>query len=103
MPFTPSHVAAALPFLRTPLLPAGVVVGTMAPDIPYYVTVFVPRELSHSLLGLVTGDMAMGCLAALLWRLVLREPMIVLLPRGIGSRIPPSGRLAWRPPGWGWL
>ncbi|MEO8094230.1 MAG: hypothetical protein ABI632_04760 [Pseudolysinimonas sp.] len=26
MPFTPSHAAAALPFLRTPLLPAALVI-----------------------------------------------------------------------------
>lgn len=36
MPFTPSHVAAALPFLRTPLIPAALVIGTMTPDLFYY-------------------------------------------------------------------
>jgi hypothetical protein len=102
MPFTPSHAAAALPFLRTPLLPAAVVVGTMAPDIPYYVPLFVPRELSHSLLGLVTIDLALGVAGALLWWFVLRAPIIDLLPRVVGSRIPAVGRLAWRPTGWGW-
>ncbi len=102
MPFTPSHAAAALPFLRAPLLPAALVVGTVAPDIPYYVPLFVPRELSHSLLGLVTIDLAMGVVGALLWWFVLREPTVDLLPRVIGSRIPAVGRLAWRPVRWGW-
>src|SRR4051795_8346118 len=102
MPFTPSHVAAALPFLRTPLLPAAVVVGTMAPDIPYYVPLFVPRELSHSLLGLMTVDLALGVAGALLWWFVLREPVVDLLPRAIGARIPRVRRLAWRPARWGW-
>ena len=102
MPFTLSHPAAALPFLRTPLLPAAVVVGTMAPDIPYYVPLFVPRELSHSLLGLVTVDLALTVIGALLWWFVLREPIVDLLPRAIGTRIPAVGRLAWRPARWGW-
>ncbi len=102
MPFTPSHVAAALPFLRTPLLPAAVVVGTMAPDIPYYLPLFVPRELSHSLLGLVTVDLAMGVVGALLWWFVLRDPIVDLLPRAIGTRIPAVARRAWRPVIWGW-
>lgn len=101
MPFTPSHAAAALPFLRTPLVPAAVVVGTLAPDIPYYVPLFVPRELSHSLLGLVTVDLALGVLGALMWWFVLREPIIDLLPRAIGTRIPRVGPLAWRAARWG--
>lgn len=102
MPFTPSHVAAALPFLRTPLLPAAVVVGTMAPDIPYYVPLFVPRELSHSLLGLVTVDLVFGVIGALVWWIALREPVIDLMPRSIGTRVPAVGRLDWRPADWGW-
>jgi len=102
MPFTPSHMAAALPFLRTPLLPAALVVGTMAPDIPYYLPLSIPRELTHSLLGLVTIDLVLGVLGALAWWFVLREAVVDLLPRVIGTRIPRVERTAWRPARWGW-
>lgn len=102
MPFTPSHVAAALPFVRTPLLTAGVVVGTMAPDIPYYVPVPVPRELSHSALGAVTVDPLMALIVVAAWWWLLREPVIDLLPRFVGERIPPLSSTGWRPAGWGW-
>jgi len=102
MPFTPSHMAAALPLLRTPLLPAALVVGTMAPDIPYYLPLFVSRELTHSLLGWVTIDLALGVVGALAWWFVLREALVDLLPRAIGTRIPRVERTAWRPAGWGW-
>ena len=67
MPFTVSHIAAALPFRHAPLIPAAVVVGTMAPDIPYYVPLFVPQDLSHSLLGLVTIDLALALVGVLAW------------------------------------
>ena len=102
MPFTPSHVAAALPFLRTPLLPTAVVMGTIAPDIPYYLPLPVSRELTHSLLGLVTVDLVLAVVGAALWWLVLRASIIDLLPRTIGTRIPAVGRWDWRPSSWAW-
>src|SRR5215207_10039344 len=43
MPFTPSHMAAALPFVRTPLIPSAIAIGTMAPDVPYFVPLGVAR------------------------------------------------------------
>ena len=36
MPLTPSHAVVALPFVRTPLLPAAIAVGAMAPDLPLF-------------------------------------------------------------------
>ena len=45
MPFTGSHPAAVLPFLRSGLPPSALVIGSMAPDFPYYfqiATVFNP-------------------------------------------------------------
>jgi hypothetical protein len=37
MPFTPSHAVIALPFVRTPLVPAAIAIGAMAPDLPLFV------------------------------------------------------------------
>jgi hypothetical protein len=98
VPFTPSHLAAALPFLRTPLVPAALAIGTMAPDFPYYVPrrFDIPRELTHSLLGLVTIDLAMSLLALAAWWYLLREPVIDLLPAPVRERIPPRPPSAWR-------
>ncbi len=36
MPFTPSHAVVALPFVRTPLLPAAIAIGAMTPDLPLF-------------------------------------------------------------------
>jgi hypothetical protein len=62
MPFTTSHVAAILPFARA-LVPAALVVGSMAPDLFYSVPTDVSRELSHSLPGFITVDLALGLAA----------------------------------------
>ena len=51
-------MAAALPFVRTPLLPAGVAIGSMAPDVPYFIPLGVPRHLTHTPTGVVTIDLA---------------------------------------------
>ncbi|WP_159317021.1 DUF4184 family protein, partial [Raoultella terrigena] len=96
MPFTPSHAAAALPFLRTPLVPAAVVVGTQVPDLAYYVRVPVPRELSHSLLGLVTVDLLLGGAVVAFWFAVLRRPVLDAAPAFVRRRVVDVGPVGWR-------
>jgi hypothetical protein len=44
VPFTGSHPAAVLPFLRTPLPASAPVAGTMAPDIPYHLPLGLGRR-----------------------------------------------------------
>lgn len=88
MPFTVSHAAAALPFLRTPLPIAALVVGTMAPDLPYFLPLGVPRDFSHSLLGVVTVDLAVGALVLAAWVLLLRAPVLDYAPAWLRSRMP---------------
>jgi hypothetical protein len=86
MPFTPSHVAAVLPFVRTPLLPAGLVIGSMVPDLFYFVPVDIPREFSHSPLGAVTLDLGVGVLLFSLWRWVFRRPVTDMAPLWVRGR-----------------
>jgi hypothetical protein len=90
VPFTLSHPAAVLPFLRTPLLPAGLVIGSMVPDLPYFLPVGIPRALTHSLFGSVTIDLAMGLVAFAVWRFVLRAPLRDFSPRWLRERWHPD-------------
>ncbi len=52
MPFTPSHVAAVLPLARTGLPPTALVVGSVAPDLPYYLPLPVAAATTHGPAGL---------------------------------------------------
>jgi len=99
MPFTPSHAAAALLFTRTPLVPAAIVAGSVAPDLPYYVPLPVDRELTHQPLGIVTIDLAIALVAFLAWQLVLRAPVIDLSPLWLRSRMPQRAAGRWWSPG----
>lgn len=93
MPFTPSHVAAVLPFVRTPLPPAALAIGAMMPDLFYYVPLDIPRSFTHSWLGLITVDLAFGAALFVLWELVFRAPMVDLGPRWLRARMSTRWRM----------
>lgn len=90
MPFTPAHVAAVLPLVgRTPYLPsAALVAGAMTPDYPWFLTGGRTAGLSHSAVGVLTVDLAVGVLAVLAWRRLAHEPVRDLLPPVLGHRLP---------------
>lgn len=97
MPFTPAHAVVALPFARTPLLPAAIAVGAMTPDLPLFVRgIGLSYQATHTNLAL-SVVLALGLLA--LWYLVLRPAVRELSPLPIARRIPPawdaSGRSLW--------
>ncbi|WP_194852753.1 DUF4184 family protein [Nocardia sp. SYP-A9097] len=89
MPFTLAHPAAVLPLARKLWLP-GLVAGSIAPDVPYFLPVGVDGELTHSLLGLPV-DLALGvALLALGW--VIHRPILGLL----GKAATPPRTTWWR-------
>jgi hypothetical protein len=83
MPFTLAHPAAVLP-LRHPryLYTAALMIGAVAPDLPYYVPARIGGRLehqSHTALGSGVIDLPLG-LAVLACLYLLRGPLTVLLP-----------------------
>lgn len=91
MPFTLSHAAAVLPAVRADgtgragLAPAVLVAGSFAPDMTYYAASVLPEamefgEVTHSFPGVLTVDVAVAWALAGLW-LMIREPLVALLPR----------------------
>jgi Domain of unknown function (DUF4184) len=93
MPFTPSHAAAVLPLVGTRLSPAALVIGSVAPDLPYFLPLSV-RGLTHSPLGIVTIDLAIGIVVFAAWIAFLRAPALDYSPNWLRQRIDPKPR--WR-------
>ena len=87
MPFTPSHAVAILPFARTPLPAAALVIGSMAPDLQYFVPLGLTRHASHSWPGIITIDLPIGIAALLLWALLLRAPVLDYSPAWLRERM----------------
>jgi hypothetical protein len=88
MPFTPSHAIVALPFIRTPLVPAAVAMGAMAPDVPLFARGFVLRySQTHDPRWLpATMLLALGML--LVWRCLIRPVARELSPTWLAKRLP---------------
>ncbi|MFJ3642239.1 DUF4184 family protein [Streptomyces sp. NPDC090108] len=96
MPFTLSHAAAVLPAVRgdgrgrAGLVPSVLVAGSFAPDLPYFAASVVPGGMefgavTHSLAGVVGVDVLIAWTLVAVWLLV-REPLVALLPRARQGR-----------------
>ncbi|MGW6923383.1 DUF4184 family protein [Streptomyces sp. NPDC054950] len=96
MPFTLSHAAAVLPAVRADgtgrghLVPGALVAGSFAPDMTYYAASVLSGamefgDVTHSLPGVFTVDVLVAWVLVGLWLLV-REPLVALLPRSRQGR-----------------
>jgi hypothetical protein len=96
LPFTLSHAAAVLPAVRTDgtgrarLVPAVLVAGSFSPDMTYYAASVVSGamefgDVTHSFAGVFTVDVLVAWALVGLWLLV-REPLVALLPRARQGR-----------------
>lgn len=95
MPFTPSHALVALPFVRTPLVPAAIAIGAMTPDLPLFLRgAGIGYGFTHTYANVVWTS----CIAFVLfvvWRAVLRPAVPELAPQWLARRLPPE----WSEPG----
>lgn len=96
MPFTLSHAAAVLPVVRADgtgrgaLVPVMLVAGSFAPDMTYYAASVLPGamefgDVTHAFRGVFTVDVVIASALVGLWLLV-REPLVALLPRARQGR-----------------
>lgn len=78
----------ALPFLRTPLVPAAIAIGAMTPDLPLFLRGFgVTYSFTHTYANILwTAVIALGLF--LLWRVVLRPAASELSPMWLARRLP---------------
>jgi hypothetical protein len=93
MPFTLAHPAAIIPVYRaigsgTSL--SALVIGSMMPDLVYFVPLGVSAQTSHSLRGLLLFSIPAGLIAFALFHLLLKRPGAALLPAPIHRRLSPA-------------
>lgn len=88
MPFTPSHAVVALPFVRTPLVPAAIAIGAMTPDLPLFVRLPGVTYAATHALGSLVWTTLIALALFVLWRVVLRPAAAELSPRWLAQRLP---------------
>lgn len=100
MPFTLAHPAAAVP-LRRWLGRYGsvsaLVIGSMTPDLAYFLPLGVSREQSHSVAGLLWWCLPVGAAVYLLFHALLAPPLVALAPRSLRSRLASIARVPGPP------
>lgn len=80
MPFTLAHPVAVLPLARSRLSFSALVVGSMAPDFPYFVTFSTRFQFGHSLAGVFAFCLPAGLLVLFLYHQLLKRPILERLP-----------------------
>ncbi|HEV3008466.1 MAG TPA: DUF4184 family protein, partial [Burkholderiales bacterium] len=89
MPYPFAHPVAVLPLVR-PLgrfaAPSALAIGSTLPDLWHFVPL-VGREDSHSVAGLFWFCLPLGLAAYVTFHLLLKHPLIALLPTTISRRL----------------
>ena len=90
MPFTLAHPAGALPLqgrLGRFGSVSGLALGSMIPDLVYFLPLGISGSQSHSLPGLFLFCLPAGVVSWFVYRGVLRSFILALVPRSVAHRI----------------
>lgn len=89
MPFTLSHVAAALPLRRSAIPFSALAIGCMAPDFVYFFDFAPGNQQWHNLPALFTGCLPAGLIMLFLYEYLLKAELIKLFPHWHEVRLAP--------------
>jgi membrane-bound metal-dependent hydrolase YbcI (DUF457 family) len=99
VPFTLAHAAAVLPFRRSRLVPAALVVGAFAPDFEYFIRLSPGGGFGHTLLGAFVFTLPLALVVLWIFESAVKAPFVSLLPEGLELRLSPYlGKFRFLPP-----
>jgi len=90
VPFTPTHVLAAIPIARrwgSPGIFSALAIGSMIPDWPLYFPGGPDYQLTHSFPGIFIACLPLGLTITWLFLAVARRPLFELVSRGLQQRL----------------
>jgi hypothetical protein len=90
MPFTFAHPALVTPLHKRGFVLSALVVGSMAPDLGFYLSLGpIGNRSHHNLADLFTFCIPAGFLALWVFHRVLKQPLLGLLPLPLQTRLQP--------------
>jgi hypothetical protein len=90
MPFTFSHPAIVLPFLKVRhvgISSSALIAGSMMPDFEYFIKMNLTGRFGHSLTGMIVLDLPLGLSFLVIFHQVVKKPLIDNLPIYFSSRL----------------
>jgi hypothetical protein len=101
VPFTGSHPAAVLPLMRSGLVPSALVIGSMVPDLFYYLPLpdDVESRLSHhthTAVGVLGLDLVLGLAVFLIWQVLVAPLAVAVAGPAVRARLAPGLPVPWR-------
>ncbi|MSQ21570.1 MAG: DUF4184 family protein [Betaproteobacteria bacterium] len=90
MPFTASHIAAIVPIhahLGRFRVASALIIGSVAPDLHYFLPIDIGRVTTHSALGLLAFCLPIGLVTYILYHLLAKHALIALLPNWVADRV----------------
>ncbi len=88
MPFTFSHPAIVLPFLKKENVSAtALIIGSMSPDLEYFFRMKIQSEISHTFSGIFLIDFPLGFIVMMLFHEIIKRPLIENAPVFLQRRL----------------
>lgn len=100
MPFTIAHSIAAAPIWllsKRKLDLLALMIGTIIPDLQYFIALKPVRAIGHSLPGVFIEGVPCSLVLLLVFHYVLKYPLLALFPSQIADRLPPIRRFSLFP------
>ena len=87
MPFTASHTALVLPFVKRSIFSAsGLIIGSMIPDFEFFLRMESHGPYMHSWLGILYLNIPLAVAFLMMYHNWVRNPMIMALPHYFEKR-----------------
>jgi hypothetical protein len=100
MPFTIAHPIAAAPIWllsKRKLDLLAIAIGTMIPDLQYFIYLKPVRAIGHSLPGVFIEGVPCSLVILLVFHWVFKYPLLALAPSQVADRLPPIRRFSLFP------